>query len=312
MQQWPEAPLRLRFAPSSEVPIYRQLVTQVVLAILSGDLRPGDRLPSTRELARRFRIHPNTVSAGYRQLEREGWTEHRRGSGVHVCANAEPPTTSEQILDHHIAGFFRAVRDLNLPAADIRHRVAQWIASPAPDHFHLIDPDTELREILLAEIRQITTFPATGGPIEDCAQPERLLATIPICRPSKAKAVHAALPAGIELVTLQIRSANAWLDPWLPALKGQLIGVASHWPEFLDIARTMLIAAGLSPETLIFRDAHKPRWNRGLDQTAAIICDAFTATSRSLPAGPRILVFPLLADSARADLCRYSDPPPLL
>src|SRR5580704_15477404 len=74
MGQYREVPVRLWFAPSSEVPIYRQLVTQVVLAILSGDLRPGERLPSTRELARRFAINPNTVSAGYRQLEREGWT----------------------------------------------------------------------------------------------------------------------------------------------------------------------------------------------------------------------------------------------
>lgn len=56
--------VRLWFVPTSEVPIYRQLVTQVVLAILSNDLRPGDRLPSTRELARRFGIHPNTISAG--------------------------------------------------------------------------------------------------------------------------------------------------------------------------------------------------------------------------------------------------------
>jgi signal transduction histidine kinase len=46
--------MRFWFAHSSEVPIYRQIVTQVVLAILSGDLQPGDRLPSTRELARRL------------------------------------------------------------------------------------------------------------------------------------------------------------------------------------------------------------------------------------------------------------------
>ena len=62
--------MRLWFSPASEVPIYRQLATQVMLAILSGDLKPGDRLPSTRELARRFSIHPNTVSAGYRELVR--------------------------------------------------------------------------------------------------------------------------------------------------------------------------------------------------------------------------------------------------
>src|ERR1700689_1711610 len=89
--------VKLWFAPSSEVPIYRQLVTQVVLAILSGDLRAGDRLPSTRELARRFAINPNTASAGYRQLERDGWAERRHGSGVYVRSNAEPMTTPEQI-----------------------------------------------------------------------------------------------------------------------------------------------------------------------------------------------------------------------
>jgi DNA-binding FadR family transcriptional regulator len=60
------------------------LVTQVVLAILSDDLTPGQRLPSTRDLARRFRLHPNTVSAGYRELAAQGWLEHRHGSGVYV------------------------------------------------------------------------------------------------------------------------------------------------------------------------------------------------------------------------------------
>jgi GntR family transcriptional regulator len=80
-------------------------VTQVVLAILSNDLRPGDRLPTTRELARRFGVHPNTISAGYRQLEREGWTEYRHSSGVYVCANSDPPTTPEQILDQRKVRF---------------------------------------------------------------------------------------------------------------------------------------------------------------------------------------------------------------
>ena len=122
--------MRLWFSPESEVPIYRQLVTQVVLAILSGDLKPGDRLPSTRELARRFRVHPNTISAGYRQLLHEGWTEYRHGSGVYVKTNAEPLSTPAQILDQHIATFFRAVRELGLPAAEVRGRVAQWLASP--------------------------------------------------------------------------------------------------------------------------------------------------------------------------------------
>jgi DNA-binding transcriptional regulator YhcF (GntR family) len=298
--------VRLWFSPESEVPIYRQLVTQVVLAILSGDLRPGDRLPSTRDLARRFRVHPNTISAGYRQLVREGWAEYRHGSGIYVKSKAEAPTTPAQILDQHISAFFRAVRELDLPASEVRERVAQWLASPPPDHFLVIDPDPELREILLTEIRQLTPFPAAAVSVEEGSIAETLRGAIPLCRPSKTKMVQAILPAGIELITLQIRSANAWLAPSLPSLKDQLIGVVSHWPEFLQTARTMLAAAGVNPDLLVLRDTHRPRWARGLEQTAGIICDVLTANTRTLPSGPRRFVYSLLADSARRELERIA------
>jgi DNA-binding transcriptional regulator YhcF (GntR family) len=298
--------VRLWFSPSSEVPIYRQLVTQVVLAILCGDVRPGDRLPSTRELARRFGLHPNTISAGYRHLERDGWTEKRHGSGVYVRNNSEPATTPEQILETHIAGFFRAVRELDLPSAAIRQRVAQWLEAPPPNHLLLIDPDAELRQILLTEIQQATTYPVKGISVEDCLDEENLKRAIPICRPSKTESIRSILPSGIELITLQIRSANGWLTPWLPVPAGHLFGVASHWPEFLINARTVLIAAGLSPETLIFRDTRQPRWNRGLDQVTAILCDAYTATVAAMPSKPHILIFPFLADATIAELGRYS------
>jgi DNA-binding transcriptional regulator YhcF (GntR family) len=76
--------MQLWFSRGSEISIREQLATQVVLGILSGELAPGQRLPSTRELARRFRLHPNTISAGYRQLERNKWVEFRKGSGIYV------------------------------------------------------------------------------------------------------------------------------------------------------------------------------------------------------------------------------------
>ncbi len=299
--------MRLWFSPASEIPIYRQLATQVQLAILSGDLKPGERLPSTRGLARRFSIHPNTVSAGYRQLLRDGWVEYRHGSGVYVQSEAAPAQTPEQILDQHIVAFFKAVRDLRLPAMEIRQRVAEWIASPPPDHFVLIDPDVDAREILLTEIRKLTTWPAKAMTIEEAAKPEAMLAAIPLCRPSKAKMVRAVLPAGTELIPLQIRSANQWLDPELPALKGKLIGIVSTWLDFREIARTMLAAAGVDPDLLVVRNPKRPRWKQGLDQTGAIICDAHTAATRELPKGPRIFLFSLMADAFQLELSKFSD-----
>jgi DNA-binding transcriptional regulator YhcF (GntR family) len=299
--------LRLWFSAASEVPIYRQLVTQIQLAILSGDLKPSERLPSTRELARRFSIHPNTVSAGYRLLARDGWVEYRHGSGVYIQSEVMPAQTPEQILDQHIVAFFKAVRDLHLPAVAIRQRVAEWIAAPPPDHFVLIDPDDDAREILLTEIRKLTTWPATGIALEDAVKPEAMLAAIPLCRPSKMNLVRAVLPAGLELIPLQIRSANKWLDPELPWLQSKLIGVVSAWEDFREIARTMLAAAGVDPDLLVVRNPKRSRWQRGLDQTGALICDAHTASVRDLPRGPSVFVFPLLADAFQAELSKFSD-----
>jgi GntR family transcriptional regulator len=207
-------------------------------------------------------------------------------------------TTPAQILDQHIAGFFRAARQLGLPAAEVRARVAEWLAAPPPDRLLVIDPDAEVRKILVAEVAAATGLAVAEASLEDCAKAGIFAGAVPLCRPSKTAAVRALVPTGIELVTLQIRSANTWLAPWLPAPQGHLIGVASRWPEFLATARTMLTAAGLPMDAMVFRDARRARWQSGLEQAAAILCDAYTASLPGFPKRPHVIVFPLLADGA--------------
>jgi GntR family transcriptional regulator len=299
--------VRLWFAASSEVPVYRQLVTQVVLAILSGELRPGDRLPSTRELARRFGLHPNTISAGYRQLQSEGWTELRHGSGVYVRRHKDPAPTPEQLLDQHIARFVRDLRTISMPAETIRHRLEQRLAAPPPARLVLVEPDAELRQILLAETRAAASLPVSAASIEDCTRHEAAPPAVYVCRPSKAGPIRGILPPGAELAVLPIRSANAWLAPWLPVPLGQLVAIVSRWPDFLGTARTMLIAAGVPAESLFFRDPRQSHWRRGLDQASIVLCDVLTAKLREFRADSRVVTFPLLADSARDELAQYSD-----
>jgi GntR family transcriptional regulator len=74
--------------------------------------------------------------------------------------------------------------------------------------------------------------------------------------------------------------------------------VVSHWPEFLEKARTMLAAAGMPAEALIFCDARKPQWQRGVANASGVLCDAYTASVAKLPKGPQVVVFPLLAPNA--------------
>lgn len=294
--------MQLWFARGSEITIREQLVTQVILAILSDDLAPGQRLPSTRELARRFRLHPNTVSAGYRQLEKERWVEFRHGSGVYVREQKPDLAPSSAIaLDQLVARLFRSARELGAPLATVRSRLRQWLEMQPPDHFLLIESDEELRRILAEEIRQAVSFPVQSCDLQDC--PKTRDGFVPVLLPNRAAAVRQELPEGTDVITLRTRSVPSSLAGWLPAPSGTLIGIASGWPNFLKLARTMLNASGFDPDALIFRDARKTNWQRGLQQTAAVVCDTVTATL--LPGGCRAIPFPLLSESSIEDLRRY-------
>ena len=62
----------------SDVPIRHQLAEQIVFLIVTDRLKAGQKLPSVRELARRLKIHHNTVSESYQDLVRRSWLQHAR------------------------------------------------------------------------------------------------------------------------------------------------------------------------------------------------------------------------------------------
>ncbi len=297
--------MRFWFGRDSQVPIREQLVTQVILGILGGELSPGERLPSTRELARRFRVHANTVSAAYRELERQKWVELRHGSGVYVH-NARPvqaPST-EIALDQLIANLFRSARELGMPLSSVRSRLGHWMAMQPPDHFLLIEPDDELRDIVAAEMKAMRSLAVKSAGLEALRNPEMLAGAIVVALPSNGEKVEKSLPDGTEFLTLKIRSVPMSLSQWMPARPDLLIGIASRWPRFLKLARTMLIAAGFPSDALVIRDARKTGWQRSLSGTAAVVCD--TIAAQQLPTTTRAIVYPLLSDAAITDLKRLA------
>src|SRR5436190_21328763 len=128
--------MRLWLSKHSEVPLREQLARQVMFGVLSDDLKPGERLPSTRELARRFRIHANTVSAAYKDLERAGWLELRHGSGVYIRRQYQQESLSpELVLDRQIAGLFSFARQSGIAFTVVRRRLRHWLDLQPPDHF---------------------------------------------------------------------------------------------------------------------------------------------------------------------------------
>lgn len=296
--------MRFWFARDSEVPIREQLVTQVVLGILCGDLPAGHRLPSTREMARRFNLHANTVSAAYRELQKDRWVEFRHGSGVYVRGSKPQIASSPELaLDQMIANLFRSAREIGAPMSTVRSRLRQWLSMQPPDHFLVIEPDEDLRNIVIGEIKRAVEFAVLGADLDVCSKGEELASAIPVALPSKFDSVSKALPAGVECIALHVRSVPTSLGEWLPASTDKLVGIASRWSGFLQSAHTMLIAAGFDADALVVRDARKAGWQDGLKSAAAVVCDSLTASE--LPKRVRAIPFPLLAESCLEELRQY-------
>src|SRR4051794_17518901 len=69
-------------------PIYGQIADRVKFAVAAGVLRPGELVPSVRELSKQLVVNPNTVARAYRELQAEGLVEPVRGTGLQVAEGA--------------------------------------------------------------------------------------------------------------------------------------------------------------------------------------------------------------------------------
>jgi GntR family transcriptional regulator len=102
--------------PSSGLPVYRQIMDQVRRMVVAGRLRPGERLPSIRELAIALQLNPLTVGKAYGGLERARVVEMRRGLGMFVL----PLPDSRESTAAVPSGVEQAARRVVLEAAQAR------------------------------------------------------------------------------------------------------------------------------------------------------------------------------------------------
>jgi DNA-binding transcriptional regulator YhcF (GntR family) len=296
--------MRIWLSKNSEVPLREQLVTQITLGIISGDLQPNQKLPSTRELSHRLDVHSNTVSAAYRDLASRGWVEFRKGSGVYVRelnASTMPDATLE--LDRLISNLFQTARAKGYSMSEIAARVKRWINAQPPDHFLLIEPDIELRKILMAEIHQATGFHVEGAGIEECTT--HMTGATPVALYSRAELVRESLPPDTTCLFLHMRSVPDELQGKTRPAKDDLITVVSRWQELFKWSRTILVAAGIDPETICFRNARERDWQKGLHNNWLVITDALT--SERMPANCNHSVFRIIADSSLDELRNFKN-----
>jgi GntR family transcriptional regulator len=91
------SPFRFQLDLRSGVPVYRQIMDQVLGGVASGRLTSGDQLPTVRQLAVDLSINPNTVIRAYRELEIRGFLDTHQGSGTFISQQRVEQDDEERV-----------------------------------------------------------------------------------------------------------------------------------------------------------------------------------------------------------------------
>ncbi|MCM8816079.1 MAG: GntR family transcriptional regulator [Candidatus Omnitrophica bacterium] len=89
----------LKIDTESELPIYLQIVQQIKYQIIKGFLRPGDKLPSQKQLAPQLRINPKTVSRAYQELEKQKVIKIKPDFGIFISGKIIITDERKKLLD---------------------------------------------------------------------------------------------------------------------------------------------------------------------------------------------------------------------
>jgi hypothetical protein len=252
-------------------------------------------LPSVRDLARRIRVHPNTVSAAYQDLAARGWVKPKAGSGVFVC------DIKDRAKGEGIDAFVRAwieeglSRGFSFEAVsaafeDVRKQLR---TQGEPRRLLVVHPDRNLARILAAEIQEAVNGAVSYAGVEDAPQAMEFETCLLLTTTSGAGAVSQLRPEGHQLIPL--KSMEELLAGLVRPTPPVLIGLVSHSETILKWAALLIPALGLTGSDLIQRNPEQSNWRRGLAACDLIVADLLAAGE--LPKNVRPIVIRLVADS---------------
>jgi GntR family transcriptional regulator len=135
MRQSPAVAARefaFRLDAHSGVPVYRQLIDQVLGAVATGALRTGDQLPTVRQVAVDLAINPNTVMRAYREMEIRGILDTQQGAGTFIAEQrtAAPKEERERQLAQLAGEFISRAGLLGLTLEELMQALREMAREP--------------------------------------------------------------------------------------------------------------------------------------------------------------------------------------
>jgi GntR family transcriptional regulator len=281
------------------VPVRDQLVAQLELKILGGELPLGHRLPSVRSLARRLKVHHNTVSAAYQALEESGHVELRRGAGVFVRRSGATDLAEARGLDEIIRIAIHAAFRQGFKDADIRAAVLRWQAGTPPGRIVVVDPAREMGELLVHEVQTAVGVPASSCTPGDLArEPGLLSGALGLMLPYHVETVRRLAPgAAVEVLTLEVGEEDR--QAILGLAVGSIVLIVSRSPTVLPFA-SVLMRSLRGDEILV-----EPRlfsatkeWRRLIKAADMVFADGLSADTVRRAGARKLRQFRVITDAA--------------
>lgn len=112
---------------SAGTPIYLQVIRELQKKMIKGELKPGDKMPSNRELAVLYKVNQNTAARIYREMESEGYCYTKRGIGTFVSEEESMfENLKKEMAEEVLHNFMREMKDLGFKKDDIIVRITDY------------------------------------------------------------------------------------------------------------------------------------------------------------------------------------------
>jgi DNA-binding transcriptional regulator YhcF (GntR family) len=245
--------MQLRISKQSEIPIREQIAEQIIFRIATDELKPGQALPSVRELARRLKIHHNTVSHVYADLVRRSWLARKKGRRLIVRSQDEfTRVTRAQDLDAMINAVIRVAREGGHSLQELRQRVRERLLAQPPDHLLVIDDDPGLRQLLQEEIKKAVPWPLRGCSRDELRMNRGLaVGALPVVAQHHLPEVASLLPETRPAVSVTYCVADEHLRMIQILREPSIIALVSVSEIFLKTAQGLLAPILESRHTLL-------------------------------------------------------------
>jgi DNA-binding transcriptional regulator YhcF (GntR family) len=265
--------MQISLDKKADLPLRAQLAEQIVFLITTGELRPGQQLPSVRALARLAKIHHNTVSEAYQDLVRRKWLTRKRGSRLVVGSRSGGGLAAGNV-DELINETIQRARDMGHSLQALTERVRERLLAQPPDHVLIVEDEAGLREIIRREVEGELRCLVEGCSVEQFVKTPGLAVGAQLFAPSHLiDSLRPHVPANRPATPIVYSAADEYIELIRRLQKPSVVAVVSISESLLKTAEGLLAPAIGRRHS--FRGLLAPRGDRAdLRGADVVFCDS--------------------------------------